>query len=57
MDFDAYTEEVMWQLEFQGIVIDTELYGVVQSYWQEGVSPVGAVGLILGILGIIDIVR
>ena len=49
MDLDAYIEEVLWQLEFQGLVVDESLYGAVQGYWQAGVSPVGAVALILQI--------
>lgn len=49
MDFDAYTDEVLWQLEFQGLVFDEALYADVQSYWQAGASPVAAVAMILQI--------
>ena len=49
MDFDAYTDEVIWQIEFQGIVVDEYLYSLVQSYWQANVSPVAAVAMILQI--------
>ncbi len=49
MDIDAYLEEVLWQIEFQGVVVDAELYGLVQDYWRSGVSTVAAVAMILQI--------
>jgi hypothetical protein len=49
MDIDSYLAEVLWQIEFQGIMIDGELYNLVQEYWRSNVSPVAAVAMILQI--------
>lgn len=49
MDIDSYLAEVLWQIEFQGVVIDGQLYNLVQDYWRSGVSPVAAVAMILQI--------
>jgi hypothetical protein len=49
MEYDDYVDEILWQLDFQGIAVDAELYGAILAYWQEHVSPVAVVGLILQI--------
>ncbi len=49
MNRDDYVDEIVWQLEFQGIVVDSELHGIILAYWRENVSPVAVVGIILGI--------
>lgn len=49
MNFDDYIDEIVWQLEFQGIVVCPEIHGLILAYWKDNVSPVAFVGMILGI--------
>ncbi len=49
MNLDAYVDEVLWQIEFQGIVVDEYLHSLVVSYWEANVSSVAAVAMILQI--------